>query len=462
MDNGYIALYCKRLRRREVTTQRPFAELNLWQRIFAEHWEEFAASYERENGKAVPENWQENVEKMLGCGDIREGYYEYYCEECGKTKRVGFTCKSKLCLRCFKGAVDDWLNQARKVLFEGVIHRQVVLTVPKQIRPLVLAEPEFMKAYMDSGAKSVKELIEEWRKKRKIRVGIMAVLQLHGRAGNRNPHLHFVVTEGGVDKNNRWQEVKFFHTKKLRKKWQYHVLTGLRNAVRGTKYEKEWYGKLGAMFGMYPTGFDCDCMPEEGPVERLVVYLVKYVSSPPISIRRIESYDGQSVTYRYKDHRKGEVEETLPAVKFIGRMIQHLPPKGFRMVRYYGIYARPVREKIHALVAHALKALVRQAEKVARYFARSPQANQPVAGKYGQKANKTTGEIEERFGKGPMTCPECGSRRMLLVRIWSRRAGVVYDIYRDAPGVPESLERGEKAGTRMKPPTHYEQLALAF
>ena len=85
------------------------------------------------------------------------------------------------------------------------------------------------------------------------------------------------------------------------------------------------------MFRQYPTGFDCDCMPEEGPVERLVVYLLKYVSRPPISIRRIDGYDGENVTYRYEDHRKGEVHETIPATEFIGRMIQHLPPKGFRI-----------------------------------------------------------------------------------------------------------------------------------
>ena len=170
-------------------TQRPFEELNLWQRIFAEHWETFVAGYKREQGRMIPEHWQENVDRMLSCGDIREGYYEYACQDCGTTKKVGFTCKSRLCLRCFKMAVDEWLNQAKKVLFEGVIHRQVVLTVPKTIRPLVMAEEAFLKAYMDAGAAAVKELIEEWRRRKKIRVGIMAVLQLHGRAGNSNPHL---------------------------------------------------------------------------------------------------------------------------------------------------------------------------------------------------------------------------------------------------------------------------------
>ncbi|MBM3748053.1 MAG: transposase [Acidobacteria bacterium] len=228
------------MRRRRMVTQRPFEELNLWQRIFAEHWKKrFAADYEQKHGEGVPENWQENVDKMLACGDIREGYYEYFCQECGTSTKVGFTCKCKLCLRCFKTAVDGWLNQARKVLFEGVVHRQVVLTVPKRIRPLILAEAKFLKVFMDAGATAVKELIEQWRKKRKIRVGIMAVLQLHGQAGNRNPHLHFVVSEGGVDKDGKWREVNFFDTKKLRRKWQYHLITALKKAVRGTAYEAE-------------------------------------------------------------------------------------------------------------------------------------------------------------------------------------------------------------------------------
>ena len=433
-----------------MITQRPFEELNLWQRIFVDHWDEFAAGYERERGRRVPEHWRENVERMISCGDIREGYYEYHCQDCGTTKKVGFTCKSRLCLRCFKMAVDDWLNQARKVLFEGVIHRQVVLTVPKQIRPLILRDEVFLKVYMDAGAAAVKELVEEWRPKKKIKVGIMSVLQLHGRAGNQNPHLHLVVSEGGIDKDNRWRDVNFFATRKLRKKWQYHVLMALKKAVRGTRHEAEWTGKLGAMFELYPTGFDCDCMPEEGPVERLVIYLCKYVSSPPISIRRIEGYDGQAVTYRYEDHRKGPVRETISAVEFIGRMIQHLPPKGFRMVRYYGIYARPIREKIHALVAVALKLLVQRAEQVAQYFAR----------KRGMNPQQCVQKREECFGKGAMLCPACGSAKMLLVRIWSKAAGLVYELTQGGlSGGPAKQKPNPSAdGVSVGP----EQLAFAF
>jgi hypothetical protein len=432
---------------------RPFEELNLWQRIFADHWLNFVDWYENEQGGKIGDNWSENVSRMLSCGDIREGYHEYLCRDCGKTKKVGFTCKSKLCLRCFKTAVDEWLEQARKVLFEGVVHRQVVLTVPQCIRPLITAEPEFLKAYIDAGAKAVKELIEEWRKKKKIRVGIMAVLQLHGRSGNRNPHLHFIVSEGGIDKNGKWCEVKFFDTKKLRKKWQYHVVTELKKAVRGTPYEANWRNRLGALFGQYPTGFDCNCMPEEGPVERLVVYLLKYVSSPPISLRRIESYDGQNVTYRYDDHRRGTVVETIPATEFIGRMIQHLPPKGFRMVRYYGIYARPVREKFHALVADALAVLVRRAQQVAEFFARKYRY-----ARFAQSREKssTSAKLYDHFGKGELICPHCGSSNMVLIRTWSAKAGLLFE------DIAEIHNAHKNASLSAKPPSPPVPVQLLF
>ena len=79
-----------------MVTARDFAELNLWQRIFADHWDAFAVKWQSENGRSVPSHWTENVKRMVGCGDIAVGYCEYQCEECGTTKKVGFTCKSKL------------------------------------------------------------------------------------------------------------------------------------------------------------------------------------------------------------------------------------------------------------------------------------------------------------------------------------------------------------------------------
>ena len=65
--------------------------------------------------------------------------------------------------------------------------------MPPPIRLLILAEPRFLKVFVDAGAKPVQQLAVQWRPKKRIKMGIMAVLQVHGRAGNPNPHLHLVV-----------------------------------------------------------------------------------------------------------------------------------------------------------------------------------------------------------------------------------------------------------------------------
>lgn len=74
--------------------------------------------------------------------------------------------------------------------------------------------------------------------------------------------------------------------------------------------------------------------------QSLATYLAKYVVSPPISLRRMDRYDGQQVTYHYRSHKSDQVErETVHVYTFIGRMVQHVFPKGFQRIRYYGVQA---------------------------------------------------------------------------------------------------------------------------
>ena len=67
--------------------------------------------------------------------------------------------------------------------------------------------------------------------------------------------------------------------------------------------------------------------------QSLARYVAKDVVSPPISVRRIDRYDGERVTYHYRSHRTERVEhETVEVATFIGRMVQHTVPKGFSSI----------------------------------------------------------------------------------------------------------------------------------
>ncbi len=84
-------------------------------------------------------------------------------------------------------------------------------------------------------------------------------------------------------------------------------------------------------------------------------YVAKYVVSPPIAVRRIDRYDGQRVTYHYRSHRTERVEhETVAVDTFIGRMVQHTMPKGFKRIRYYGVQAPKTFAKVKGVIRAAL------------------------------------------------------------------------------------------------------------
>ena len=156
--------------------------------------------------------------------------------------------------------------------------------------------------------------------------------------------------------------------------------------------------------------------------QSLAIYLAKYVVSPPISLRRIDRYDGQWVTYHYRSHKSERVEpETVAVYTFIGRMVQHVFPKGFQRIRYYGVQATKtfatIKRMIHEAVAK-VKGIVKGAIKVIA----------PLT--YRQRYRQST-------GRDPLRCPHCQST-MEVWRIWHPTYGVIHDEL-------EAIRRGKYA-----------------
>jgi hypothetical protein len=145
--------------------------------------------------------------------------------------------------------------------------------------------------------------------------------------------------------------------------------------------------------------------------QSLATYVAKYVVSPPISLRRIDRYDGESVTYHYRSHKTDRVESERVAVyTFIGRMIQHTFAKGFQRVRYYGVQATKTFDKIKDLIRQALakvKGIVKGAIKII------------AAKNYRERYRQSS-------GRDPLICPHC-RHEMGLWKVWQPKHGVVYD-----------------------------------
>jgi Putative transposase len=126
--------------------------------------------------------------------------------------------------------------------------------------------------------------------------------------------------------------------------------------LRQTLRTKEINRLVDACDTRYREGFVTNVQKGDVPSrsQSLATYRAKYVVSPPISLRRIDRYDGQWVTYHYRSHQRERVErETVAVYTFIGRMIPQTLPKGFQRIRDYGGQATKTFAKIKDMLHEA-------------------------------------------------------------------------------------------------------------
>ena len=156
-----------------------------------------------------------------------------------------------------------------------------------------------------------------------LKGGYITVLHTHGRNGQYHPHLHVLATSGGYDAQGEcWEHLTYLPYELLRRKWQWHLLTMLRQTLKTEAIHQ----LVDACFRKYPNGLVTNVQKGQVPSQAQSVarYVANYVVSPPISVRRIDRYDGERVTYHYRSHRTDRVEhETVDVLTFIGRMVQH-------------------------------------------------------------------------------------------------------------------------------------------
>jgi Putative transposase/Transposase zinc-binding domain len=386
----------------------PAEDSNVFKQLFIDHWDGFKHVYPRYDTRY----YDGLVDKMLGCGNPDQmGYLEYRCEHCGQGKHVvSMSCKSSLCLRCAKVYVDNWVAQVSKMLHEGVIYRHIVLTVPAMLRTTFYQNAQaLLSPFMRCGVRCLDDVLSRVSGK-SLTGGYIVVVQTHGRNGQYNPHLHIIATSGGWDQQaNEWMHLDYLPYTLLRKKWQWYLLTMLRQTLKTQEMKR----LVDACYTRYRNGFVTNVQKGDVPsrYESLARYLAKYVVSPPISLRRIDGYDGHQVTYHYRSHKSERVErETVEVYTFIGRMMQHVFAKGFKRIRYYGVQATKTFEKMKGLIREAfakVKGVVRGAVKIIARLT------------YRQR-------YQQSSGRDPLICPHC-HHEMELWKVWHPKYGVVYD-----------------------------------
>ena len=309
-----------------------------------------AGPYLARFGDRVLPSHRRAMRAITDCRTSALGGQLYECE-CGVNRPVYHSCRNRHCPKCQGGVAHQWLEKQRGFLLPTG-YALATCTLPSELRNI--ARSEQRKVYSILMQEAAHALLDVTANKGLIggEVPVMAVLHTSSRAMIFHPHVHMLFSVGGLDvKGRTW----------MKPAKRRYVLPSFALAKRFRERVKAAFAKAGL----------ADQIPEEvwkrrwvahvkkvGSGEKALLYLSRYVYRTAISDERIESFDGHRVGFRWTDSRSGETRrESLVVEEFLRRFLQHVLPRGFVRVRYYGLWAPRKRKDLawarDLLIRHA-------------------------------------------------------------------------------------------------------------
>jgi hypothetical protein len=299
--------------------------------IFKDHWDAFVTE-----GYPIRSAVLKNVDKIIKCGEPSMGHAIYHCDHCGNIKHVYFTCKSRFCNSCGAKYIQDRANSISSKLI-NCKHRHIVFTMPEELRVFFQKDRKLLHLLFEASANTILTWFSKLNKSESFKPGFISTMHTFGRDLKWNPHIHMVITEGASGTKNVWKRIFHFPFNMLRKRWQATILDFLHKNLGDSFYRLKSF-----LFKKYPDGFYVYAKPNmDSKAHDAVKYIIRYTGRPAMAQSRILDYDGESVTFYYDRHEDGKrITEKIHAFEFIKRLIIHIPEEQFKMIRYYGLYAK--------------------------------------------------------------------------------------------------------------------------
>lgn len=309
----------------------------------ADVFRQFGPSYLEAFGKNILPSHRRAIHAILACRTEAMGGHRYQCTDCGETFFVYHACGNRACPACHKQQTQKWLD-ARAAELLPCPYYHVCATVPAELRKVFRSnQKDCYGLLMKAAAEAVKALCGD---KRYLGAtpALLAVLHSWTGAMDYHPHVHMLVSGGGIGEDGAtWREAKHpflipVRALSLLVRGKFHALLGKKRPDLAAQVpQKVWDQKWVAWCKSWGEG------------ETAVLdYLARYVHRIAITNGRILAMDERTVTFRYKHRKSGQWRTvTVTGHEFIRRFLQHVLPKSFHKVRYYGLWHCASRAKAH-------------------------------------------------------------------------------------------------------------------
>jgi len=316
------------------------------------HREAFLAKY----GRHLTSEQRRALHDLAACRTAVLGGHVERCLECGHERIAYNSCRNRHCPKCQALARARWLEREAQYLLPVEYHH-VVFTLPAELADLALANAPVMYERLFQAAAATLREVAANPKRLGAAIGVLMVLHTWGQNLHHHPHVHCVVTGGGlscdargvVAATPRWLACRpgfFLPVRVLSRLFRGKFLALLRTAFQdGRLTVPERLTEAGAFAAWLAALFAQEWVvyakrPFGGPTQ-VLKYLARYTHRVAISNRRLMHLGDGRVTFRYKDYADDHRTKlmTLDAEDFLRRFVQHVLPKGFVKVRHYGLLA---------------------------------------------------------------------------------------------------------------------------
>jgi ribosomal protein L37AE/L43A len=338
--------------------------------IFRLHGSQYQAQF----GDQMLPSHRRAMQDIQQCRTAALGGQLYFCNQCQQQRYSYHSCKNRHCPKCGNEQATEWLETQQSLLL-STHYFLVTFTLPAELRPLARSHQRTIYNLLFRAASQALLKLAQDPRFCGGQIGMVGVLHTWTRALLYHPHVHFIVTGGGLSPNRRWLAARkdfLVPVKALspifRAKFRQQLCqSDLFQQVKAQVWQQDW------VVHSQPIGSGLAAFK----------YLAPYIFRVAISNSRIINLENGHVTFKYKDSASKQIGfATLTAAEFMRRFLQHVLPDRFIKVRYYGLLSPAYRQ----LLEQARRLLSSTTNKLKREDVKT---SAPLA---------------------LLSCPHCGSR----------------------------------------------------
>jgi len=336
--------------------------------IFHRH----GAEYLKRFGNHMLPSHKKAMRDIILCRSEYLGWHEWFCEHCQRIHYTYNPCKNRSCPQCQNDKCDQWIIKQKDLLLP-VEYFLVTFTIPQQLRRFARShQKKFYNILFQTSAHSLKTLAKDPRFLGG-EIGMIGVLQTWTNTLEIHPHIHYIVPGIALSfdqKRIMYSKEQFLmHVKPLSRLFRRFFKEALKKAgllhlIPAQVWTQDWVVNSKSVGNGIPA----------------IKYLARYMYRIALSNKNILSCKNGNVIFRYKDNdTKEQKKMILPVIEFIRRFLQHVLPKGFQKVRYFG-FLHPKNKNTFNLAQLLLKAKCTLPENVKPedYFFKCPVCGRPM------------------------------------------------------------------------------------